>query len=287
MFSDCLTKYSLNPSHIISHLEMLDNELHAEGILQLVEVITAGSLPVARLYLGGNPLGPEGATQIARMLESENCPLRSLGLSRCNLGTEGAVILLHALSSNSSLEDITLTDNSIGEADKTEVSTFIHKLLQSSPELTCEPATSDLKWFCNFLKGNNHLEYLRISDNYFTGNGIEILLAFLSVCQSLKLLWSFNCHITSHDLRHKGLQNLEDHLPALFKHEKLEKWRLEDNKIEGDASIVFHKLVRSACPQLKHIFLRGNPIYHSQEAQGFKLENAFKWKVCECRILDK
>jgi len=226
MFSDCLTKYSLHPRHIISHLEMLDNELHAEGTLQLVEVITAGSLLVAHLYLGGNPLGPEGGTQIARMLESENCPLhiRFLGLSRCNLGTEGAIILLRALSSNSSLEDINLTDNRIGKADKTEVSTFIHKLLQSSPELTCELTASDLKWFCNFLKGNNHLEYLRISDNYFTGNGIKILLAFLSVCQSLKLLWSFNCHITSHDLRHKGLQNFEpEQLPALFRHEKLEK----------------------------------------------------------------
>jgi len=88
-------------------------------------------------------------------------------------------------------------------------------------------------------------------------------------------------------LRHKGLQNFEpDQLPALFKHEKLQKWRLEDNKIEEDAIIVFHKLVRSSCPQLRQIFLRGNPIYHSQEAQGLKLENAFKWKVCECRIVD-
>jgi len=124
--------------------------------------MSAGSLPVARLYLEGNPLGPEGATQIARMLESENCPLRSLGLSRCNLGTEGAIILLRALSSNSSLEDINLTDNRIGEADRTEVSTFIHKLLQSPPELACELTASNLKWLCNFLKGNNHLEYLRI-----------------------------------------------------------------------------------------------------------------------------
>jgi len=65
-FSDCLTKYSLHPRHIISHLDILCNQLHAEGILQLVEVITTGSLPVARLYLGGNPLGPEGASQIAR-----------------------------------------------------------------------------------------------------------------------------------------------------------------------------------------------------------------------------
>ena len=281
-FADCVTKYSLHTSHIISHLEMLDNELHAEGVLHLVEVITTGSLPVARLYLGGNPLGPEGASQIARMLESENCPLRSLGLSRCDLGSEGAIFLLRALSNNTSLEDINLIENRIGEADRTEVSAFIHRLLQSSDTVTSEPATSDLKWFCNFLKCNNHLGYLRISNNSFTGDGIEILLAFLFVCQSLELLWSFDCHITSHDLKHKGLQSFEqDELPALFKHGKLVKWRLEDNKIEEDASIAFHKLVRSACPRLKHILLRGNPIYHSQEAQGFKLENTFKWKVCE------
>ena len=288
-FTDCLSslkKSSLQSSHIISHLELLDNELHAEGIYHLVEVIITGSLPVSRLYLGGNPLGPEGASQIARMLETKDCPIHSLSLSRCNLGTEGAIILLHALSSNTSLEDITLTENRMGEADKAKVCTFIYQLLKSSHTFKCEPVTSDLKWFCNFLKCNNHLEYLRISNNYFTGDGIEILLAFLSVCRSLKLLCSLNCHITSHDLRHKGLQSFErDQLPALFKHEKLQKWRLEDNEIEEDAVSVFSKLVRSACPQLKHIFLRGNPIYHSQEAQGFKLEDTFKWKVCEIKIL--
>jgi len=288
-FTDYLSssrKSSLQSSHIISHLELLDNELHAEGIYHLVEVIITGSLPVSRLYLGGNPLGPEGASQIARMLETKDCPIHSLSLSRCNLGTEGAIILLHALSSNTSLEDITLTENRMGEAGKAKVCTFIYQLLKSSHTFKCEPVTSDLKWFCNFLKCNNHLEYLRISNNYFTGDGIEILLAFLSVCRSLKLLCSLNCHITSHDLRHKGLQSFErDQLPALFKHEKLQKWRLEDNEIEEDAVSVFSKLVRSACPQLKHIFLRGNPIYHSQEAQGFKLEDTFKWKVCEIKIL--
>ena len=257
----------------ISHLELIDNDLHAEGIFHLVEAVKTGNLPVLRLHLGENPLGPEGASQLSRMLQLEHCRICSLGLSKCNLGSKGAITLLHALSSNTSLDDINLTDNAVGKTDETEMSTFIHQLLEPHHIHSCTPTGSYLKLFCSTLKPNTQLRYLRISKNYFTGLGIEVLLAFLTVCQSLKHLWSRSCQISSNDLKHNRFQTSATSRETLFTHPELQKWSLEDNRIQEDATIIFRKLAETACPQLKSVFLQGNPVYSSQEAQEFDLEN--------------
>ena len=141
------------------------------------------------------------------MLEFEHCQVRSLGLSKCNLGSKGAIVLLHALSSNTSLDDMNLTDNEIGKTNESDMSVFIHQLLEPSQPHSCTPNGSELKCLCDTLKPNTQLKYLRISDNYFTGYGIEVLLAFLTVCQSLKNLSSRSCQIGSDDLRYNRFQN--------------------------------------------------------------------------------
>lgn len=273
----------------ISHLELIDNDLHAEGIFHLVEAVKAGNLPVTRLYLGENPLGPEGASELSRMLQLEHCQIRSLGLSKCNLGSKGAVTILHALSNNTSLDDINLTGNEIGKTDEMDMSTYIRQLLQPQHIHSCTPTGSNLKLFCSTLKPNTQLGYLRISDNYFTGFGIEILLSFLTVCQSLKRLWSRNCHISSDDLKHNRFQTsseLATSTEALFTHPELQKWNLEDNLIQEDATIIFHKLAETACPQLNSVFLQGNPVYSShEEAQEFDLENILQSKVRTATVL--
>ena len=285
-FANCLssmTKCLVPTSHMISHLELLDNDLHAEGMRQLVEVVNTGSLPVTRLHLEGNPLGPEGALHLGRMLEFEHCQVCSLGLSKCNLGSKGATILLRALSSNTSLDDLNLTNNEIGKTNEADMSTFIHQLLDPSQVHSCTPNGSDLKWFCSTLKPNTHLKYLRISDNYFTGYGIEVLLAFLAVCQSLKNLSSRSCQIGSDDLRYNRFQTTFSKVATssqtLFTHPELQKWSLEDNKIRVDATTTFLKLAGTSCPQLSCISLQGNPVYGSLEAQGLNLERILHNKV--------
>ena len=279
-FANCLTsmKKCLVPTgRMISHLELLENDLHAEGVCQLVEIVNNGSLPVTRLYLGGNSLGPEGALQLGRILGFEHCQVSSLGLSKCNLGSKGAIILLRALSSNTSLDDINLTDNKIGESNEADMSTFIDQLLEHSQEHSCTTKGSDLKRFCSTLKTNTNLKYLRISENYFTGYGIEILLAFLTVCQSLKTLTSRSCQIGSDDLMYNCFQTTFSEVATssqtLFTHPELQKWSLEDNKIQEDATFVFFKLRGTACPQLKCVSLKGNPAHASLEAQGLNLES--------------
>ena len=220
-FANCLTsmKKCLVPTgRMISHLELLENDLHAKGVCQLVEIVNNGSLPVTRLYLGGNSLGPEGALQLGRILGFEHCQVHS-----------------------------------------------------------CTTKGSDLKRFCSTLKTNTNLKYLRISDNYFTGYGIEILLAFLTVCQSLKTLTSRSCQIGSDDLMYNRFQTTFSEVATssqtLFTHPELQKWSLEDNKIQEDATFVFFKLRGTACPQLKCVSLKGNPAHASLEAQGLNLES--------------
>ena len=278
-----MTKFLAPTGRVISHLELLDNDLHADGIHQLVEVINSGSLPVSRLHLSGNPLGPEGASQLSRMLEFEHCQVRSLGLSKCNLGSKGAIILLHALSSNTSLDDMNLTDNEIGKTNESVMSVFIRQLLEPSQPHSCTPNGSELKCLCDTLKPNTQLKYLRISDNYFTGYGIEVLLAFLTVCQSLKNLSSRSCQIGSDDLRYNRFQTTFSKVATssqtLFTHSLLEKWSLEDNKIRVDATTMLLKLAGTACPQLSCISLQGNPAYGSLEAQGLNLERILQNKV--------
>ena len=263
----------------ISHLELIDNNLHAEGIFHLVEAVKTGNLPALRLHLSENPLGPEGASQLSRMLQLEHCQLRSLGLSKCNLGSKGAITLLCALSHNTSLDDLNLTDNAIGKTDETDTSTFIRQLLEPHHIHSCTPTGSDLQLFCSTLKPNTQLGYLRISKNYFTGLGIEVLLSFLTICQSLKQLWSRNCQISSDDLKHNIFSKLATSSETLFTHPVLQKWNLEDNRIQEDATVIFRKLAETACPQLKSVFLQGNPIYSSQEAQEFDFENIPESKV--------
>ena len=285
MFANGLSSMSkcLVPTgHAISHLELLDNDLHAEGIHQLVELVNTGSLPITRLHLGGNPLGSEGALQLSRMLRFEHCQLRSLGLSKCNLGSKGAIILLCALSNNTSLDDLNLTMNEIGKTNEIDMSTFIHQLLEPSQAHSCTPTISDLKWFCSTLKPNTHLTYLRISNNYFTGYGIEVLLAFFTVCQSLNSLSSCSCQIGSDDLRYDRFQTSSEVAAGsqtLFTHPKLQKWSLQDNKIQMEATTVFLKLAETACPQLSCISLQGNPAYGSLKAQGLDFENILHSKV--------
>ena len=132
------------------------------------------------------------------------------------------------------------------------MSTFIDQLLEPSQVHSCTTKGSDLKRFCSTLKTNTNLKYLRISDNYFSGYGIEILLAFLTVCQSLKTLTSRSCQIGSDDLMYNHFQTTFSEVATssqtLFTHPELQKWSLEDNKIQEDATFVFFKLRGTPCP---------------------------------------
>ena len=192
-----------------------DNDIHATGVSCLANAICTGKIVLikgmfAELKLCDNLLGLEGALAVGKMLSSNHCQLRVLKLSKCKLTTTVGS-LPHADALN------------LGNSISTEVVRDVGHQLCQMPQ-------------------NNTIVWLVLDGNSFTGNSINILVAFMYLCPGLICLYTSNCEITSDDLIQllHTLSSLKSSSPSLCS--ELYTWLLNNNAISdgGVSALIEH-----------------------------------------------
>ena len=220
-------------------LSLNDNDIHATGVSCLANAICTGKIVLKRmlgmlveLNLCDNLLGLEGALAVGRMLSSNRCQLCKLDLSKCKL-TTAVGSLPHADALN--------LDNSIS----TETVRDVGQQLCQMPQ-------------------NNTITLLKLDGSSFTGNSINILVAFMYLCPGLNDLFTSNCEITSDDLIQllHTLSSRKSSSPSLCS--ELNIWLLHGNAISdsGVSALIEHLpslFPKLGCGGVSSVDLSNNP----------------------------
>ena len=221
------------------------NGISATGVSCLAQAVTSGRIVMLEHKLIGD-------VEETNMLDLSNNPL----------GIVGAVAVCKILSSyNFQLEDAYLSNCQLtsvngfkGNADRESISVIGQQLYQ--------------------LVQNDTLMYLDLRNNTFTGEGIEVLAAFMYLCPCVEDLRTINCGITSDDLR-QLLSRLSELKTTNYQNpcRKLETWHLSRNEIDDSGVLAVVECLSSLFPCLGYgigsvgdgIFLDNNHIKHDCE----------------------
>ena len=198
----------------VCHFKFLildDNDIHSRGISCLADAVCSGKVvPQDELILDDNLLGLEGVLAVGRMLSSNQCQLEVLQLSRCRLTTAGGGL--------PNTDPLNLGYNISNES------------VRNVGQQLCQ------------MPQNNTISMLDLDGNSFTGNNINILVAFMYLCPGLEWLVTSNCEITSDDLIElfRTLSSLQSSSPSLCS--MLNTWSLDSNAISdsGVSALINH-----------------------------------------------
>ena len=102
------------------------NFLFSDSIIELVRALSHPNCSLKTLDLSGNPIGDEGAAALAQSV-TKNKTITKLKLFSCGITATGGVELALSLLVNSTIEELDIGDNSLGES----VSTFAQLVRQS------------------------------------------------------------------------------------------------------------------------------------------------------------
>ena len=199
------------------HFEILslnDSDIHVTGVSCLADAVCKGKIVLrgrlAILNLRNNILGLEGALAVGRMLSSNHCQLHIFDLCGCKLTTAGGSPL-HTDPLNLGNNICTVAVRDVG-----------HQLCQ--------------------MPQNNTIINLCLDGSSFTGNNINLLVAFMYLCPCLKGLNTSNCEISSDDLIQllHTLSSLKSSSPSLCS--ELNSWLLDNNAISdsGVSALIEH-----------------------------------------------
>ncbi|XP_032872668.1 NLR family CARD domain-containing protein 3-like [Amblyraja radiata] len=108
---DCaVLSHAIRLCDIIKHLDLGNCRIQCEGLQRLGPVLHKCQV----LGLGHNKdLGDSGVKLVSDALRNRHCKIQTLGLDRVGLTDSGAEYLVSALSTNTSLTELYLTDNSL------------------------------------------------------------------------------------------------------------------------------------------------------------------------------
>ena len=235
----CTFVDSLDGVCLFKTLSLKDNDIHATGVSCLANAICTGKIvlegTLAKLNLCDNLLGLEGALAVGRMLSSSiYCRPNGLDLSKCKL-TTAVGSLPHADALN------------LGNSISTETVRDVGCQLCQMPQ-------------------NNTITRLILDGSSFTGNSINILVAFMYLCPCLEYLYTSNCEITSDDLIQllHTLSSLKSSSPSLCS--QLNTWGLDNNAISDSGVSALIEHLTSLFPKLgcgvlhvRSVLLSNNP----------------------------
>ena len=231
----------------VSSLKVLDlNNNNTSGIIadDLAAVIDHNSLQ--KLWLANNDLRSCASTILQSL--SKITTLTHLNLSGNDMSEEVAYFLASAIASNSSLEDLRLTDNRLTTSgivtiakSLSNISTLKYLIFQSN--LISEEAAD---YIASVIKINTGIEELYLGNNKLGTGALKIIRALKEV-SSLKVL----------DLNNNNTSGIiADDLAAVIDHNSLQKLRLAKNDLRSCASTILQSL--SKITTLTHLNLSGN-----------------------------
>ncbi|KAM9492973.1 uncharacterized protein ACWYII_004668, partial [Salvelinus alpinus] len=155
-------------------------------ILVRCEVTSCGSLSLAlaasqleELHLSCNTLGDMGQKRLSAGLEDPHCQIQKLGLRQCNLSELSCESLASVLCSNSTLKELDLRDNNLGDSGVELLSAELgdprcaSQVLGLSGCLVTEEGCASL---ASALGSNpSHLRELDLSFNHPGDSGVKLL----------------------------------------------------------------------------------------------------------------
>lgn len=232
-------------------LELNSNGISAVGVTCLAQAVTSGKIVMIEhkvtydfeetnnLDLSNNPLGISGAVAVCKILSSYNFELEVVNLSNCQLASESGNLLTASCMSSVNREGIRVMGQQL----------------------------------CRLIQ-NDTIRYLDLRNNTFTGEGIQLLAAFMYLCPCLEDLRTINCGITSDDLQ-QLLNRLTELKHTKYQNpcHKLETWHLSTNEIDNSGVLAIAECLPSLFPCLGYgigsvsdgIFLDNNLIKNDCE----------------------
>ncbi|XP_077629512.1 ribonuclease inhibitor [Crocuta crocuta] len=196
---------------------------------------------LTELSLCTNELGDAGVRLLLQGLQSPGCKIQKLSLRNCSLTDTGCEVLPDVLCSLSTLRELQLSDNPLGDAGLQllckgllDPQCHLEKLQLEYCNLTaasCEPLAAA-------LRAQRHFKELAVSNNDIGEAGVRALCQGLvdSACQ-LETLKLENCGLTS--------ASCKDLCGVVASKASLQELDLGDNKL-GDQGIA------TLCPALLH-----------------------------------
>ncbi|XP_072892223.1 NACHT, LRR and PYD domains-containing protein 3-like [Hemitrygon akajei] len=242
----------------IKYLNLQGCHIQCEGIQRL----GPGLHKCQELGLRGNELGDSGVKLVSAALRNPECKIQRLGLRGVGLTDSGAEDLVSALSTNTSLTELILSDNKLGDSGVKLVSAAlrnpeckIQKLGLHGVSLT----DSGVQDFASTLSTNPSLTELNLSDNKLGDSGVKLVSAALRNPEcKIQKLWLYCVGLTD--------SGAEDLVSALRTIRPLTELNLESNSLTDRSVPALHSLILTL-PRLERIWLWGNQFSETEEKE--------------------
>ncbi|XP_014797184.1 PREDICTED: leucine-rich repeat-containing protein 74A [Calidris pugnax] len=189
---------------VVTHLELEDNCILAEGAMCLVEMLQENSC-LQKLNISNNHLDTAGAEAIASLLLNNTSYLYALQLSGNNFGEEAAPYFAEALMGNYQVKELDLSHNEFSEKG----GQLLGQMLASNTTLEILDLSWNYLWrkgteaLGRGLRGNGALKILNLSWNGIGNEGALALGQALKVNNVLVHL-----DISNNQINNEGAKKL-------------------------------------------------------------------------------
>ncbi|XP_078288260.1 NACHT, LRR and PYD domains-containing protein 3-like [Rhinoraja longicauda] len=248
----CVSAALGNPVCKIQRLELDSVGLTYSGAKDLASALRANP-SLKELKLSANKLGDSGVKQVSAALRNPDCKIQRLGLDSVGLTYSGAEDLASALSTNSSLTELIIGDNALGDSGVKLVSAALRKpdcKIQKLGLNNVGLTNSGAEDLASNLSTNTSLTELHLADNNLGDSGVKLVSAALG---------KSDCKIQILGLRTVGLTDsgAEDLASTLSTNPSLTELNLGYNSFT-DLSVPALRRIILTLPRLKRITLSGN-----------------------------
>ncbi|XP_072892268.1 NACHT, LRR and PYD domains-containing protein 3-like [Hemitrygon akajei] len=196
----------------IKHLELIYCHIQSEGIQRL----GPGLHKCQELRLGGNELGDSGVKLVSAALRNPECKIQKLGLNNVGLTDSGVEDLVSTLSTNSSLTELNLSGNELGDSGVKLVSAALRKAeckIQKLQLMGVGLTDSGAEDLVSALSTNPSLSELDLGSNSLTDRSAPALRRLILTLPSPKDIGLE--HNQFSETGEKELRSLQEHRPGL------------------------------------------------------------------------
>ncbi|XP_036619176.1 ribonuclease inhibitor [Trichosurus vulpecula] len=189
-----------NPTCKIQKLNLQNCNITCTGC-ELIPALLQTKSSLIDLQLSDNHLGDEGMKLLCEGLMDPRCSLQRLELEYCEFTTASCEALSAVLKTRSSLRELNLNNNDVGEMG---VTLLCQGLMDPNCELQvlklegCGVISANCKDLSTILQTKESMQELCLGENKIGDAGLEQLCqGILSPACNLKTLWLWECDITA------------------------------------------------------------------------------------------
>ena len=180
--SDCASLTILISSTDLEKLDVSNNRLSSNSVTSIMNGILQNNT-IRTLRMSSSQFSVDNCTSLSSILQQPMCQLRMLYIAKCNIDSGGALQLAAGLTSNQSLELISISDNPIGDTGAAALCEAINNntLLQTLDMSSCR-ITSE-----GFIEiDSSSLQKLEIRGNHLGLEGAKAVSKMIIKCKILR-----------------------------------------------------------------------------------------------------